>query len=250
VIIASNAYRVEIDPGLVEEAVLLAVEAATPGERRRFRLERDPLYVIADPEEKEAAFRALHARWFNSLRLSERLFEALGEQPSLQRSASRCLVLPAPSSKEEGADLHEDRQPRPTSAAPTPALIVRLTARTLVDGAALLALLRRELMHAADMLDPAFGYEKALPAPDGGAIHGRIIRERYRVLWDITIDGRLAARGALPAGAEERRRREFLTAFPAPASEVEAAFQRFFEGPRPTHAELAAFATDGGPDAR
>jgi hypothetical protein len=56
-------------------------------------------------------------------------------------------------------------------------------------------LLRHELMHVADMLDPAFGYERSLPTSDDGPSADNIVRDRYRVLWDVTIDGRLARAG-------------------------------------------------------
>lgn len=52
----------------------------------------------------------------------------------------------------------------PGEAAPT--LVVRLRPQSLLDQGALRTLLRRELLHVADMLDPAFGYLKELPSVD------------------------------------------------------------------------------------
>ena len=53
-----------------------------------------------------------------------------------------------------------------------------------------LAVLRRDLLQAADMLDSAFGYDKDSLA--GGSPRENLVRDRYRVLWDISAHGRLA----------------------------------------------------------
>jgi len=48
------------------------------------------------------------------------------------------------------------------------------------------------------MLDPAFGYSPTLDLPGLNAAEQRLARERFRLLWDIAIDGRLAAAGHMP----------------------------------------------------
>lgn len=42
------------------------------------------------------------------------------------------------------------------------------------------ALLRAELLHLADMLDPAFGYAPTLPEMDGGPSAAGLLQDRYR----------------------------------------------------------------------
>jgi len=64
-------------------------------------------------------------------------------------------------------------------------------------------------MHLADMLDPAFGYERNLSAAADGPSAENIVRDHYRVLWDVTIDGRLARHGVASSGARVARWREF-----------------------------------------
>ena len=59
--------RLTYDPGLVDEAVLLSERTAPRDAARAFRRERDRVYDIADPDEREAAFQALHLRWFARL---------------------------------------------------------------------------------------------------------------------------------------------------------------------------------------
>ena len=60
---------------------------------------------------------------------------------------------------------------------------------------------RHEFTHLSDMLDPAFGYAPTLDLPGLNGAQQRLARERYRLLWDITIDGRLTAAGRTPMAA-------------------------------------------------
>jgi hypothetical protein len=112
----------------------------------------------------------------------------------------------------------------------------------LLEPATLLPLLRRELRHVADMLDPAFGYEPRLP-DGGGRSHERLVRERYRAAWNATVDGRLVRAGRLDAGVREQRWVEFAASFGTLDAAAPAAFDALFDDPTPTHARLVALAT-------
>jgi hypothetical protein len=223
----------EYDPALVEAAVLIA-----PRERdveRAFRRERDRLYGLDDPEEREAAFAALAARWFQRLGLDEPLRTASSEQPRIMARCGRCLVVRARGAGDEHADL--------LVAAPAPpTVLVRVTAATLSARGAALAFLRRELFHVADMLDPAFGYE---PGP-GAAPPAPLLEQRrwhrYRVLWDTSIDARLLRLGRAAPGARAERWRDFERAFPDLGEGAAAVFERFWSAAPGTHADLLALA--------
>ncbi len=232
-----GGLSVGLEPRFVEECVLLAMDGPTAGSRE-FRGARDALYAVTDPEQREARFEALHALWFSRLDLQAPLGEALREHPSLERSVSRCVVVSARSSGETGADLHEDR----AGGSRGPALVIRLSPRAFLDRPHALAMLRHELMHVADMLDPEFAYSAEIPGRDAGSPRVDLLRQHYRVLWDTSIDGRLAARGVLPPDAEDRRRREFLGTFSTVSSDVERCFRGLFHGPRPSHPALWRFA--------
>lgn len=234
------APEIEFDPGLVEHSVLAAVDRLDRIEQRHFREERDPLYRIASPEEREEAFRALHARWFLALDLGTLVEALVREQPLLARATCRRVVLRAGSSRDEGADLHSP--PAGTAShEPLPSLLIRLLPRTLLDRR-LEHVMRRELLHAADMLDPAFGYERTWLGADRNPGRVALVRDRYRILWETTVEGRLERRGLLSPGAESKRRALFAAAFPMLGEDRDLHFRRFFSGPRPSHAELAAFA--------
>jgi hypothetical protein len=226
---------IEVDPALVEESVLLASEAAPPPIRHDYRRERDALYEIADSEKREAAFRELDSRWFGRLGLGTPLLRLVREFDSVLARVSRCIVLLAGRSRDEGADLHDSR-------GAMPALAVKLTPQSLLSFEKIAPVVRGELLHVEDMLDPAFGYQRELPAAEEGAVYEKLLRDRYRVLWNTSVDGRLAARGQLAKGGEARRRQEFLATFSMLDAEAEAHFERLFYGSRPSHSELLSFA--------
>jgi hypothetical protein len=227
----------EYEPRLVEEAVLAAMHGH-PG-AAEFRASRDTLYGIPDAEEREMRFRVLHAAWFERLALGEAAVAALREQPAIAANTARCLVALAPSRAEEGAELFVAGG---GAAGPVRRTVVlRLRPETFTSPERLRALLRHELLHLADMLDPRFGY---VPGGPGLGIPDALLRERYRVLWDTCIDGRLQRLGWAPVGVHAERRREFAGTFPMLGEQLEPAFAHFFGTSALTHADLLKFATE------
>lgn len=234
----SPEFRIAYDAVLVEESVLLAEGGLSAAEAATFRAERDRIYDVDDPDEREACFEELHGRFFLQLGLDRPLHEVLADRPELMLRTRGCRVLLAVSRQEETADVRAEVG-APPEAAPT--IVVRLRPQSLLDAEALRTLLRRELLHVADMLDPAFGYLKELPGVDRDPAVVNLLRERYRVLWDATIDGRLCRGGLLGTRARAARLSEFARAFPMLGESAETAFASWFDGPRPTHAAIVAF---------
>lgn len=235
---------VEYEPELVEEAVL-AFLRGHPRERG-FRRERDRLYETRDPDAREAAFRGFHATWFERLDLGQPILRALGEQPAIGAAAQGCRIGMARVRQEEGAELFVGREGAGGGAADRRWIVVRLRPETLTDPQVLLQFLRHEFFHIADMLDPRFGYEPQLPQPAAGPAHEQLLRDRYRVLWDAAIDGRLAGLGRAPDSVRAERLRDFVRTFPMLGARTEEAFARSFDGAACTHADLVAFATNPG----
>src|SRR5574341_1135859 len=233
---------VEYEPALMEEAVLRAMRGH-PRERG-FRRERDRLYEDKDPEAREVAFRQLHADWFEGLDLGRPIAEALREQPAITAGTHGCRIALARSRQEEGAELFVRAGSGGPSEPDRRWVVIRLRPEALTAREVLLQFLRHELFHIADMLDPRFGYEPHLPASEIGPAHERLLRDRYRALWDAAIDGRLARLGRAPASARADRMRDFALAFPVLGEHAEAGFQRFFDASPCTHADLLAFATN------
>lgn len=227
----------ELDQRLVEAAVLAAVRIR--GEERAFHAERDAFYAIAEPEAREAAFDALHARWFDRLALQRPFQEALAAQPVIAAHCDRWLVAAARRRADEAADLLVAPPGRPT-------LVVRVMAETVAAPERLTPLLHAELLHAADMLDPRFAYAAMLPPGAAGGPRERLVREHYRVLWNTFVAGRLVRRGLLPATARAERRAEFARTFAALGTNTAVAFEHVFGRDDLTHPDLLALATAGG----
>jgi hypothetical protein len=227
---------VELQRALVEEVVLRAV-AGSPHERA-FRRARDPLYELHEGAAREDAFWRLHADWFSRLDLGRPIHIALAELPILRQACRRCVVTGAPTRRDEGADLLV----ADAVGGRERTVLIRVQPSSFADPDALLALLRAELLHVADMVDPAFGYQPALPDTDGGPTAARLLQDRYRALWNATVVGRLERRGAADRDRIARARREFSRAFPMLGGDAQASFERFRCADRPTHAALVAFA--------
>jgi hypothetical protein len=232
--------RVTYADDVVEDAVLLAERTAPPALARAFRHARNRAYQIADADKKEAAFQDLHRMWFVTFGLQRGVEEGIGERPQLSARLGLCRVLKAVRPQDEGADLF-DRAVAEHMANRQPLLVIRLQPVRLLDINSLRDVLRHELTHVSDMLNPAFGYRRSLPQADGGPSADNIMRDRYRVLWDVTIDGRLARKGCAPPHARELRAREFARAFPMLGAQLAAQFTHWFDSVEPTHDGLVEF---------
>ena len=151
-------------PDLVEEAVLLAEPTAPAASAQAFRRERDRIYEIVDDDAREASFRSLHLRWFARLGLHRVIDQVAHQRVDVADRVNVSRVVRALTRQDEGADLVDEATL--DAASPTPTLVLRLCPSTLLRPDALCTLLHHELTHVADMLDPAFGYERRLPASE------------------------------------------------------------------------------------
>ena len=117
-------------------------------------------------------------------------------------------------------------------------MVLRLRPAHLATPAALLTFLRHELLHLADMLDPAFGYQPVLPPAAVESVPAHVLRERYRVLWNTSVDGRLTRLGLAPPTCRAHRFQEFTQTFPMLGMRTAEAFAGLFEAAAMTYAEL------------
>jgi hypothetical protein len=105
--------------------------------------------------------------------------------------------------------------------------------------------LRHEFMHVHDMLDPAFAYSRDLVSRGPSSAPPRLVRERYRILWDITIDGRLSRRGHALNLSRERHQALFDRAFSFWAeTKRRETFDELWLRGAPTHELLLNLASD------
>jgi hypothetical protein len=190
---------------------------------------------------REAQFQRLALHWFTRFGLRERLEGIIHQHASFASSVATGRIVRAVKGSAEGADLVDvTARESPGS---RPMLVVRLRPESLLAPEPLAAFLRHELMHIRDMLDPAFGYDRTPPQSDAGPSADNLLRDRYRVLWDVTIDGRLAQASPGRPQVRDLRWREFKRAFAALGDGCADAFDHWWNLPHPTHAALLAFAT-------
>lgn len=234
-----GSYRVVYQAKLAEEAVLRRITGHP--EESTFRGDRNRLYEMEEQEEKEAAFQRLHHEWFSRLGLHEPLAQILDDWQLLKTGTDCCVVLQPHSKKAEGIDLYvSSDESRPIEE--RRAIVIQVRPEELIDPSYLQIFLRRELLHIIDMINPEFQYEPMLPKAEQGAQHDTMLQDRYRALWDTTIDGRLIRDGLLPEAARERRFEDFRETFPMLGESLESSFERFFEAEGHSHPELVAFA--------
>lgn len=226
----------------LEAAVFLCARQRNPpvpaAQVHRFHWERERVYRVLDPDERERRFYDVHLAWFREWGLEERWRRILEEYPLILQRLDRMVLCRPQRRSDAGVELYVDG----TAGA---SAVLAISPEMLVSGRGLEAFLRHEFLHLQDMLDPAFGYEPVLPMGGRPAGLEPVVRERYRLLWDISIDGRLDAAGLPAPGSRDRYAAALERGFPCwSAAQREEVLTRLWRGSAVTHAELAAWATD------
>ncbi|MBI4323424.1 MAG: hypothetical protein HY596_04020 [Candidatus Omnitrophica bacterium] len=240
---AMGRVEIRFDPAFVEEAVFLALRArqqAGEGQpANAFFAEREALYTMqGGADEREAAFVRLARRYFEQLQLPALFRQRLEELPVVAQRVEIVLVRRVWNRKEERVELFV--RPGASELIPATTVDIGLQAARILEPAWLVAFLRHELWHVADMLDPAFAYD---PHPDAGGdasvAEQDLLRERFRLLWAVWTDGRMRRRGWPTPVQEAARRRAYDGAFAGwePAHR-DAAWQRLAARDNWTQQEL------------
>lgn len=236
--------EIRFDPALVEEAVFLELRSrAASGDRRMaeaFHAQRSSLYDAAD--EREARFRQLADRYFHELGCAELVTKRFEECPLVAALVQTARVQRVFCRTEERVELYAARGHASIEASTT--LLLGLQAERYLNRDELVAFLRHELMHISDMLDPAFAYE---PHPEFGGeceTENDLIRERFRLLWNMWVAGRMR-RNDWPLPEAEQSRRGLDQAFASwEPKRREAALQDLGSRNRCTQRELLDLAKD------
>ena len=100
-----------------------------------------------------------------------------------------------------------------------------------------------EFMHAKDMVDPEFDYEDAF-IPGNPSVKN-LITARFRLLWNMYVDSRLARMGVVSVLPKEARYREFDNFYrKIPEKQRKGIFEGLWKTEKLTHEELLSMATD------
>ncbi|HNQ73129.1 MAG TPA: hypothetical protein PKN95_05945 [Verrucomicrobiota bacterium] len=204
----------------------------------RFHREREKCYDLRDPDARHAAFFQVHLDWFREWRLEQPLTEVVEEFVLVRGRLTTLAVRKATGRHDEGAELYVNETGERTG-------LLALRPERLLHRVTVRDFLRHEFMHLHDMLDPAFGYAPALDLPGLNAAQKRLARERYRLLWDITIDGRLAAAGHTPAATREQHMLAFDRGYSFwPEARRGETLDSLWRCPAPRHTDLLALIAD------
>ncbi len=230
------------DEDLVEAAVLLCTAGRRKGvsglQVARFNRAREKLYDILDPDDRNTAFFRLHLEWFREWGLERLLTEPLKEFPLLSEALHILAFRKSRSTNDDGAELYVNESGDRTG-------VVALRPERLERDAELLPFLRHELAHLHDMVDPAFGYRPELAVSSASLGSHQLARERYRLLWDVSIDGRLSRSGRQTVASKDQRWSEFAGAFPFwTEARQQQVFDLLWTNPTPTHRCLEELVCD------
>ncbi len=234
--------QLRYDEDFIEAAAFLCTSGQRQGvpslQIARFHREREKLYATLDPDERNTAFFKLHLDWFREWGMEKLLTDPLKEFPLLPKQLSVLAVRKTRGQNDEGAELYVNETGQRSA-------ILALRPESFERDASLKDYLRHEFTHLSDMLDPAFGYSPALNLPGLNGAQQRLARERYRLLWDITIDGRLVALGHKPMAAREQHTAAFSRGYPFwPAERQAEAFDSLWRNAAPRHAEFLMLIAD------
>jgi hypothetical protein len=233
---------IEYEQSLVETTVFLAVRN---NERLECDLHQviDRLYEIPDEELMQREFVPVFREFFTKLRFDRLVAELLAERPLVGEFVDRCVVREAPRKKAQSAELLvQGNNSDDGRAART--LVIQICPQSFIDTGdtavsdplrgRLVTLMRRELLHVADMLDERFGYVREVFS--GEPSRQNLHRDRYRVLWDTYVAGRLEREKFGVNEEKERLERAFGRVFANHAAGIDAGvFARIFDAPSLTH---------------
>jgi hypothetical protein len=229
--------QLHYDDDFVEAAIFIAASGKRTGvpplQVRRFHAARERCYSVLDADERNAAFFRLHLEWFREWGLERLLLGLLEDYPQLTSALNALAFRKVRAKKDEAAELY-------VSAEKGRSGVVAMRPERFERDDAVRHFLEHELTHLKDMVDPAFAYTPEIRCRDLNPSHQRIVRERYRLLWDITIDGRLGR--SIERG---RHRAGFESAFSFwPESRRDEVFSTLWATRTPRHEQLMALASD------
>jgi len=204
----------------------------------RFHRERERLYAILDPDERNTAFFNLHLDWFREWGLEKLITDLLKAFPLQPEKLSVLAVRKTRNKNDDGAELYVNEAGERSA-------ILALRPVSFARDASLRDYVRHEFTHLSDMLDPAFGYAPTLDLPGLNGAQQRLARERYRLLWDITIDGRLTSAGHTPMQTREQYAAAFARGYSFwPEDKQSERFSSLWQACLPRHADLLSLIAD------
>lgn len=226
----------------VEAVVQLAVSwrpPRVPGlQVRRFEAERDRCYSVLDPDARVAAFARVHRRWLSEWNLEKPFVLAINQFPDLAEKVAAIAIRRSRGRSDEAGELYSASDGCRRG-------VLSVQPRRCLDADALVPWLHHELAHLADLVDPAFAFSSQEGWVGIGPGAERLVRDRYRVLWDVRVDGALNLRGCATVAGRKERQSQFdhTFAFLSPDRRV-SLFEELWTGRLGRHCDLMELAAD------
>ena len=225
------------DPYVVEEIVfskLREIEGSGNMELyEQYHNLSDRIYEFDDEDERSDGFVELNKEFFNTLGFSEVVRGVVDEFPEFHEKIEEIHIRKPTTMIEVGSDLVDERRKA----------VIRLFPEQFMDITHLRKFIRHELMHVVDMLGEKFGYKEGklarLPVEE------TIVREKYKLFWDIFIDSRLEKRGKETVRSKDERFGEFEKLYARlPADGKKAVFEGLWKEENLTHDKAVELAKD------
>ncbi len=229
---------IEYEQSLIETTVFLAIRN---DERLECELHQvvDNLYEIPDEEIRQGEFVPVFREFFTKLGFDRLIAGLLSERPLLSELIDRCVVREAPRKKAQSAELLIQEK-IDTDSCVSKTLIIQICPHSFLETddisamdsprIRLVNLMRRELLHVADMLDNQFGYVRETFTGDPS--RQNIQRDRYRILWDTYVEGRLERDKFGVDGKKQKLAQDFGRVF---STNNERVFASIFDAQSLTH---------------
>jgi len=237
----SPSTELTFEPSFVENAVFLAMrryEEFGPKDLvADWHAERNRIYTLGDDQVRDKAFRQMEVQWFRRLGLTSRFDAVLNSFPILRDYSLAIRIRRALARTDEGSELYVqgDRKTH----------LVKLQPARLFESDFLERFLRHEWLRVSDMLDPAFQYFPHVTLSGASELEDNLIRDRFRILWDLSISVRLMKRGFQNLVPLERQRRLFDKSFSKWTQEMrENMFTEILNGAYQTQSALLEWARD------
>lgn len=201
---------------------------------KEYHEKRDAIYEM-EPESRPKRFKALDKDFFNRLGYDVFIKEVFDEYPDIEEKIKEVHVRRATTRQNEGSNVVDEGRK----------VIIRLYPELFIEGKEISRVIRHELMHVSDMMNSKFEYDVD---EDFGLspMEERIIRDRYRLFWDISVDGRLSNKGLETTASREDRKKEFDSFFSKiPDESRNLIFDQMWNAEEPlTHNRMVELAKD------
>jgi hypothetical protein len=213
--ISINMKTKEISPNVVfessftEEAVFLAAKYNINKINGRiiqeFHRERENIYQNTAAEERDQAFERFYKEYFHSLGVNEIFENIIAEFPLLHHPSVILFFKKVWSKGQEDTELFVEGGLKTVCAA--------LMVNRILQPFCIQAILRHDLLRISDMLDPHFRYAPHINLAGKSELENNLIKDRFRILWDMYIDVRLRKKGYSTLKSVEDYKKAFQEAF-------------------------------------